>query len=476
MRKSASALALLGLAALLAGPAGAASAVWSPARPVHLPSRGTAVPQGYLPALACPAAGSCVAAGDYANGTTSVSGLVVTESHGVWQTGRAIVAPPDAAAAPGLTPYAVACGAVGDCTVVGSYDDATGDVQAFVDSEVSGVWRSAIRVPLPPDALGSGQVAGLRAIACPSVTRCVAAGSYTTSNAVAPVEGLVVTGAAGAWSAREIAAPAGANADPLLVLTQVACASGGACVAAGTYVDAQNATHALVADAATALISVLAPPPNVSAYPTVTVGALACAPAGPCELAGTYETAGGQLEGYVSASPGAVGARATELVMPAGAAASPRVFFYGFAGLACPGAGACATGGQYLDGQGRYQGFLANEFGGVWQPATALRLPAGAQQAGRNGGVVAVTCPAAGQCRAGAAYLDAAGRYQALVAGERHDAWTTSTTLALPAGARTVGVDGGVYGLVCPTASACTATGTYLDRAGNYQGFYASLR
>jgi len=41
----------------------------------------------------------------------------------------------------------------------------------------------------------------------------------------------------------------------------------------------------------------------------------------------------------------------------------------------------------------------------------------------RNGGVVAVSCRSAGNCSAGAAYLDASSEYQALVINEVGGQW-----------------------------------------------------
>ncbi len=471
-----SALVAGALAALLAvTTAGAATSGWTPAHFVHLPGLGIDLPQGYLPGLACPAAGDCVAVGSYEDGQFNVNGLVVSETGGVWRGGRTIVAPKGAASPPGLTPSAVTCAAVGNCAVVGSYDDAAGNVQAFVDQEVAGAWRTSVEVTLPPDALGPGQSAQLRAVVCPSVSGCVAVGSYTAA-ANGAVKGLVVTQGARTWVAHAVAAPPGANVDPVLDLTAVTCASARDCVAAGTYVDAQNATHGLVVAASTTpTATALDLPLNASEFPSITVGALTCVANGACVLAGSYETAGGQLEGYVASSTGATWGRASELVMPAGARDNPRVFFYGFADLACASAGNCTTGGQYIDASGDYQGFVVSEVAGAWRDATRLRLPAGAQQSGKNGGVVAVTCPAQGGCRVGAAYLDARGRYQALVESEVRNSWSAGLTLALPKGSTSVGPDGGVYGLVCRSTRVCVATGSYLNRAGDYQGFYSTL-
>jgi hypothetical protein len=467
VRQSASrAVALLTLVTVfVATPAGAVSTRWTPARLVRLPAAATAVPLGYLPALACPGVRDCVAAGDYVDTLLHVDGLVISETHGVWHAGKTLQAPVGAGAQPGLTPYGVACGSVGNCVVVGSYDDAAGNVEPFVDREVQGVWHRASEVVLPSHATAVGQGAGLRAVACASSAQCVAVGSYTLGVAHGAVEGLVVSLSGGSVVARGVAAPARANVNPVVNLSQVACARAGACVAAGTYVDADNATHGMLVNASAApTSSVLVAPPNASAYSLVTVGALACASTGNCALVGTYETAGGQLQGFVVESSHTTWRTASELVMPAGAGANPRVFFYGFASLACHASGECTTGGQYVDASGKYQGFISNEVGGAWRSAT-----------GHNGGVVAVACPAAGRCHAGAAYQDAQGRYQAFVVGEVHDVWTAGTTLRLPKGATSVGTDGGVYGLVCRTTRSCTATGSYLDAKGNYQGFYSSL-
>ena len=62
-----------------------------------------------------------------------------------------------------------------------------------------------------------------------------------------------------------------------------------------------------------------------------------------------------------------------------------------------------------------------------------MKLPAGAQEAGKNGGVVAVSCVSVGNCSAGAAYLDGSGDYQALVVNRVSGTWQTGTKVALPA-------------------------------------------
>jgi hypothetical protein len=157
--------------------------------------------------------------------------------------------------------------------------------------------------------------------------------------------------------------------------------------------------------------------------------------------------------------------------MPASAAANPQVLLFGFQGISCASVGNCATGGQYLDRSGKYQGFLVNEVHGAWRGSSELILPDGALQTSHNGGVVSVSCSTAGNCSAGAAYLDAAGNYQALIVNEVGNVWRAGAKLTLPANAASVGVGGGVYALACQRGGACSAVGSYLRGATTYSGF-----
>jgi hypothetical protein len=67
--------------------------------------------------------------------------------------------------------------------------------------------------------------------------------------------------------------------------------------------------------------------------------------------------------------------------------------------------------------------------------------------------------------------LDASSEYQALVINEVGGQWEAGLKITLPTGNNTVGVDGGVYGLICHATGPCTATGSYLKTLTNYEGF-----
>jgi hypothetical protein len=292
--------------------------------------------------------------------------------------------------------------------------------------------------------------------------------------------GYAVNEVDGVWrDATQITLPLGANANPMVTLGQVACASVGNCSAVGSYIDANSVTHGLIDNEvagkwlpATSLVL----PGDASAYPVASLSSLACSPADNCAAIGTYENANGQAQGIAVTETSGTWGRAVALKMPVGAAANPHVFLYGYGGISCRTATNCSAGGQYRDSRGDYQGFLVNEVHGVWRDATSLALPGGAQQSGKNGGVVGVSCAAPGDCSAGAAYLDASGNYQALVVNEVAGKWRTGVKITLPLGATSVGVDGGVYGVICQKSGACVATGSFLKGTTAYQGFTLATR
>ncbi len=472
------ALVALVLAAPLVAtsPAGSVNApAWQRARIAALPTGAKGLYQGYLPTLACPTTGNCVAAGVYNDHANVPQGLVLTEVSGHWAAPRTIVPPSDAAKVAATTPLGLACSSVGNCVVVGTYQLSNGDTESFVTDELNGAWRAATRVTLPSDALVKGQNAQVRAVACPANGSCSAVGTYFTNAANPVLVGFAIDEVHGTWGAAQVlAAPANANASPFPSVSQVACATPGDCNAIGSYVDNQNVQHAAIFSEHAGLWSAGQPvpvPANASLYAHATLSALSCAPSGPCTAVGTYYDYRGATQVFATSNVHGAWSPGLPVPMPANAAANPKAFFYGFQDIACATATTCSAGGQYRAHSGLYEGFIADEVNGTWRTASELALPAGATAAGKNGGVVALSCVSAGNCRAGAAYLDAAGHYQGLVVSQVNGRWNTGSTLVLPGGATSVGVAGGVYALVCHRDNWCTATGSYLAGGSTYEGF-----
>ena len=462
----------------LSFPADASSAApqWHNAQLASLPSGATGLPNGFLPALSCSTAGNCSAGGAYFDKAGNVQGLVLNEVKGVWKAPTRLLPPAQASANPSLTINSISCASAGNCAAVGSFGDTHSNGQSFVANEVGGVWKRAQEVTLPTGASTSLQNSQVHSVVCWSPGNCSAVGSYfdDTQPTVHAV-GLEINEVRGVWGrAEQTKVPADANVDPFVVINQVACTRAGNCVAVGSYISHDNATEGLVVTEVNGVwmsANAVELPGNASAYPSAALSEVTCASTNNCTAIGTYTDAAGDIEGMIASETHATWTRALMMSMPSGAAANPHTFFYGYGGLSCPSNGNCSAGGQYLVGTSTYQGFLINEVAGQWQGATAMALPAGAPMAGRNGGVVAVSCRSVGNCSAGAAYLDASSEYQALVVNEVGGQWQTGQKITLPTGSNTVGVDGGVYGLVCHATGPCTATGSYLKSLTNYEGF-----
>ena len=459
-------------------PAGAvANPTWQRAKVVALPSGATGIYGGYLPTLACPSANNCLASGGYADASGNARGLLAEEVNGVWRTSQTVVPPAGAVTADGVTISGASCGSVGNCSVVGTYYDAQSNQLSFTEDEVAGVWAKASPIPMPANAVTSGANNVVRALACSSVGNCSAVGNYQVNgaNSLLPTEGFVVDEVSGRWSnAIEVTLPGGTNADPFVSLGQIACSSAGNCAAVGSFIDANSVTRAIFlveVNRTWRSATAISLPGNVSAYAGASVNEVACVASGACTAVGTYNVAGGGVHAMTATETNGAVTRANELVLPSNAANNPSVLLYGFDGIACPSSGNCTVGGQYIDHSAKYEGFLVNEIGGKWQVATELGLPGGSQQAGKNGGVVSVSCSKPGSCSAGAAYLDGSGNYQAYIVNEVNHAWKTGSKIVLPGSGATVGINGGVYALVCQRNGACNAVGSYLSNSSTYSGF-----
>ena len=465
---------LLSFVSVLGATPSGASTTWANATKLVLPSGNNGVANGYFPELSCWSAGNCAAAGAYFDSNGLFQGVGAIEVNGTWQSATRLVPPSDAATSPGTTVFSLSCVAGGTCVGVGTYTTTNATTAAFVIHESAGTWAHATGVLLPSDASTSNQSAQLRAVTCVNATNCVAVGSYLDNSGA--VRSMVVDETGGVWqSGQALTLPESLNLNPYATLMQVACASVGNCVAIGSYVDANNHSHgleALMRNGTWQSAQAMALPGNASNFPGATLNEITCARGGSCVVEGTYNTAAGHTVGVVDSETNGTWSTPRALTMPANAAASPHVTYYGFAGISCASSGNCTTGGQYVDNQGHYQGFLVNEVSGVWQRATELAVPAGTQ-AGKNGGVVSLSCPRAGTCVAGAAYLDNGGNYQVLLVSEVNGHWQHPTTVTLPGSATSVGVYGGVYAVVCPTTTSCTAVGSYLS-GSNYEAFAVS--
>jgi hypothetical protein len=457
-------------------PASAVTVPWQHAKEVALPKGAAGIPDGFLPSLSCVSAGECVAGGDYTTTIGVTEGLIVSETNGVWRAPISLVPPVAAGANPDVTIYDVSCGGAGNCAAVGSFLDSARNIVPFTANEVDGRWQRSLELTLPKNALVEGQSGELRGVDCASANNCSAVGEYVDDYRAYPrSQGFVATEVRGHWSsASEVTMAQKANFNPFVSFAQLACSSLGNCVGVGSFIDADDVTEGLIVSEVRGVWhkgEEVPLPANASAFSGASLSEVSCLTHSTCAALGTFISQTGALEAMTASGANGSWGRAVELAMPAGSNANPHAFLFGFNGIACANSGNCSVGGQYQDDVGKYQGFLANEVHGVWSQAVEMSLPSGGVTGGQNGGVVALACPSVGECQASGSYLDSAGTYQAVTLSEVDGVWQRGIKVTLPDGASTVGVDGGIYAIVCPSASTCVGVGSYLKGGAVYEGF-----
>jgi hypothetical protein len=150
--------------------------------------------------------------------------------------------------------------------------------------------------------------------------------------------------------------------------------------------------------------------------------------------------------------------------LPAGAGTSPDSYLYG---MACPSASTCAAAGNYVDRAGTSQGLLLTGHGSSWT-ATKAPLPAAAGASPSDVSLFGVVCPSAVACVAAGSYTDSAGNPEGLLITGHGTSWTAIEAPQPPGAA--VDPDVSLSAVTCASTYLCVAAGSYLDSSGNYQG------
>jgi hypothetical protein len=449
---TAAALTVVAALVLVATPRVAdASVTWSAVNP-PMPGNAVAAQGVSLPSASCPAAGWCVAVGNYVAslGTTDYdAGLIDVESGGTWSATQAPLPPGASASDPQAILFSVQCPAVGDCVAVGQYTDSSGASQALIEQLSNGVWTPS-KLALPGDALTSGYdaFAQLSNVVCPTSGSCEADGLYTQGSG--GEQALVASDTGGSWSASALPATS-----PTTLLS-MSCPAAGSCVAVGTSL--QGSTWVGVADTlsgGTWSATTLLLPAGTSSAASIANDDLSvtCAAVGACTVAGT--TFDGNFEGLLDTLSGGSWT-AWPAPLPGGVS-SPDVQL---SGLSCADVADCVATG-FFTSSGVEQGLIETLASGTWS-ASGAPVPAGTP-ATTGVDVLDVACPALGNCVA-EGQTDADGTVNSLFWDLAGGTWTV-TAAPLPGNAGTSS-DPMFAPFTCPGTGVCLAVGTYIGTLG----------
>jgi hypothetical protein len=474
----ASAVAVLGAGALLAGGAAGGGAVldaraafpaagsWG--RAIEVPGLGRLNKGGHARATAvsCPSAGNCAVGGWY-RGRHGQQGFVADERHGRWR--RAIEVP-------GLGALnkrgraqvnSLSCGSAGSCVAGGFYTDSQDVPHGFVADERHGVWSRAIQVP-GLAALNTqariGEGAYVTSVSCGAAGRCAAGGYYAGRHGQ---QGFVADERHGRWRrAIEVPGLGALNTGGIAVVTSVSCAPAGGCAAGGNYFDRRSNGQGFVVVERDGVWGRAIEVPGLAALNKsgyAVVNSVSCASAGSCAAGGLYTYNNPYQEGFVADER--TGVWGTAIKVPGLGAALNSVV----SSVSCPSPGNCAAGGP-SSAHGSSLGFVVSETNGVW--GTAIEVPGLAALNKDGANILSVSCGSAGNCAAGGWYLDRHG-FEGFVVSETNGVW--GTAIEVPGlGALNKGGGAKVYSVSCAPAGGCAAGGSYTDRLFHFQAFVVS--
>src|SRR5215472_13861384 len=146
--------------------------IWAIALPGSITTNGG---HSEINGVSCAAGNYCVAVGETSTDQLSDRATVDVDLSGTWQQAMLV---------PGLgmsssQALSVSCPSVGNCTVVGWYQDANNARQPFVEDEVNGSW--GFFQPLGSfSQLNTGQFAGVDSVSCGTPRNCTATGNFAT--------------------------------------------------------------------------------------------------------------------------------------------------------------------------------------------------------------------------------------------------------------------------------------------------------
>jgi hypothetical protein len=279
---------------------------------------------------------------------------------------------------------------------------------------------------------------------------------------------------AGAGQAIEVPGLGALNKGGDAEVTSVSCGSAGNCAAGGSYRDGDRHRQGFVAVERNGVWGQAIEVPGLAALNAGTdagVGSVSCASAGNCAAGGDYTDGQGHGQGFVAVERNGVWGQA--IGVPGLAALNKGGGNAGVGSVSCGSAGNCAAGGSYRDGAGHGLGFVADERNGVW--GQAIEVPGlAALNTGGGAEVTSVSCGSAGDCAAAGDYAGQGGG-QGFVAVEKNGVW--GQAIGVPGlAALNKGRDAAVSSVSCASAGNCAAGGDYTDGGGDGHGFVASER
>jgi hypothetical protein len=299
--------------------------------------------RGALYAVSCPSATSCTAVGQFDDNKGAQLMLAVRWDGRTW----ALQSTPAPADFYGQSLNGVSCPTVSVCVAVGTYFRGTGQQVTLAEYWNGKTWTITTTPPGTPQYL--------TAVSCASVTSCTAIGSYAKGGGAELA--LVEHWNGKAWSSETATNPKGsAGTYPLAV----SCPTVTSCAAVGNY--QTSSAFAALAEGWNGKAWAVEATPKPGPGDSLFLSGVSCASGTVCGAVGYAQDAAGKTTALAVGRNGK-GWAAEALSAPAGAASSS------LAGESCPSTDACIAVGTYQKGSSSFA-FAERWNGKTWAPET----------------------------------------------------------------------------------------------------------
>jgi hypothetical protein len=419
--------------------------------------------------VSCASAGNCSVGGNYTDGNGHGQALVASQVNGSWHTAREVPRSGTLNVGGNAQILSVSCASAGNCSAGGFYTDSNSHGQAFVVSQVNGVWGNAKELP-GTAALNQGFWAQVTSVSCRSAGNCSAGGYYTDGTGAANTWAFVASQVNGTWgTAREVPGLGAIMSGGASQILSVSCASPGNCGAGGFYTDGFSNHQAFTVDQVHGTWGTAHEVPHSGTLNTywAQVTSVSCASAGNCSAGGYYNNSAGQQVFVASETNGKWG----NAEQAPGSAALNTTGDAQILSVSCGSAGNCSAGGYYGDSNYHHQAFILNQVNGIWgkaveAPGTAgLNVDFWAQ-------VTSVSCLSAGNCSAGGYYTDGTNNPHAFVMDQVNGTWNKAVNV--PGLANLNAGSSAINSVSCVPAGSCSAGGYYGDSNTIWQAMVVS--
>jgi alpha-tubulin suppressor-like RCC1 family protein len=402
-------------------------------------TQSTVNPEGakatHLVGISCTSATACAASGSYTNGSGVEVPLAEAWNGTKWEA-QSVPSPEGAKEA--LLTGGVSCTSASACTGTGFYKNSSGTVLTLAERWNGTKWEAQST----PNRDGTGQSYFDGEPSCASATACEVVGVYTNGTGEHPLaarwNGLE-------WTIQWTPSPAGAKEASL---TSTSCPSATECAAVGHYKNSSGTTVTLAERLSGGEWSVQSTP-NPEGATESWLTAVSCSSTSACTATGYYKNGSGTWLPLAERWNGTTWSLQT-MANPTGAKETKPE------GVSCPSSTSCKATGYYQNSSGVHVS-LAESWNGTSWEVQSTPNPEGA----KDTRLFAVSCASSEACRSSGYYENSAGERIAFT-----EAWTPSTwslqSPPLPSGAK----ESKLYGMSCPTATSCRATGWYHGSSG----------